>query len=135
DRSLQPGEGGRACGGAGTEPRRLSDHIGQRPITNSIDVFWKAGANARRLFSAAPKAPHTATTPRAGFFHPRAARSWARNFPSRHFVGARGAGAPPAFGERRHCSLARRSWRARGNSRRSIQARLEPVINTPERNS
>jgi hypothetical protein len=42
---------------------------------------------------------------------------------------------PPALSERPHGGLARRSWRAKGLSRRDIPARLEPVINTPERNS
>jgi len=32
-------------------------------------------------------------------------------------------------------SRARRSWRAKGQSRRGIPARLEPAISTPERNS
>jgi hypothetical protein len=53
---------------------------------------------------------------------------------------------PRASGAFRYCrrqlfanalmaGLARRSWRAKGQSRRGIPARLEPVINTPERNS
>src|SRR5215471_3669016 len=75
DRSLQPGEGGCACGGAGTEPRRLSDHS-QRPINNSIDVFWKGRRKRSPSFFAAPKA----TTPRACFLSLRREISGARFF-------------------------------------------------------
>ena len=35
DRSLQPGEDGLACGGAGTEAGSVSYHLGQRPIKPS----------------------------------------------------------------------------------------------------
>src|SRR5215471_13875535 len=77
DRSLQPGEGGCACGGAGTEPRRLSDHS-QRPINNSIDVFWKGRRKRSPSLFAAPKA--TTPPPHRAHVSPRREISGARFF-------------------------------------------------------
>jgi hypothetical protein len=78
-------------------------------------------------------APMCSTSSMGAFDRP-ASSPWCRR------CGADRCGAfwsfpPPALYECHHDGLARRSWRAKGQSRRDIPARLEPVINTPERNS